>query len=143
MIDLHHVLPNFPTQSHTHLIPSLEKHLVTVTDLLTLDATDIARHAQLPVLDIRRLATQITLALQEQLGLNAEGKGNHSNPRKETKGVGKASLQRSGNDLKQLSTISTLDDKLDAALGGGIPAGYITEVTGERSAQMPSFSETC
>lgn len=29
-------------------------------------------------------------------------------------------------------SISTLDDSIDAALGGGIPTGYITEFTGER-----------
>jgi RecA/RadA recombinase len=28
--------------------------------------------------------------------------------------------------------ISTLDEKLDAALKGGIPVGYITEFVGER-----------
>lgn len=28
--------------------------------------------------------------------------------------------------------ISVLDDDLDVALGGGFPAGYMTEVTGER-----------
>jgi DNA repair protein RAD57 len=28
--------------------------------------------------------------------------------------------------------ISTLDEKLDAALGGGIPPGYLVEITGER-----------
>lgn len=32
--------------------------------------------------------------------------------------------------------ISTLDDDMDRALGGGIPAGYITEVTGERYASF-------
>jgi DNA repair protein RAD57 len=30
------------------------------------------------------------------------------------------------------SAISTLDDAMDMALGGGIPTGYVTEVTGER-----------
>jgi DNA repair protein RAD57 len=28
--------------------------------------------------------------------------------------------------------ISTLDEELDAALGGGIPPGYLVEITGER-----------
>ncbi|CAI4212521.1 unnamed protein product [Parascedosporium putredinis] len=50
-------------------------------------------------------------------------------------------------DLKRLSAalraewsaISTLDDTLDAALGGGIPAGYVTEITGESGAGKTQF----
>ena len=30
------------------------------------------------------------------------------------------------------NTISTLDDGIDAILGGGLPTGYLCEVTGER-----------
>lgn len=35
-------------------------------------------------------------------------------------------------DLSRWSTISTLDPALDELLGGGIPTGYLTEITGER-----------
>ena len=35
-------------------------------------------------------------------------------------------------DLSRWNTISTLDSVLDELLGGGIPTGYLTEVTGER-----------
>lgn len=41
-------------------------------------------------------------------------------------------------DLDRWNTISTLDPKLDAAFGGGIPAGYVTEVVGERYARPVS-----
>lgn len=35
-------------------------------------------------------------------------------------------------DLSRWNAISTLDPALDELLGGGIPTGYLTEVTGER-----------
>ena len=39
---------------------------------------------------------------------------------------------RSGDALLDQWMISTLDDKLDIALNGGIHSGYLTEITGER-----------
>ena len=132
MTDLLHTLPDFPTKSYTHLIPSLEKHLITTTDLLTLDALEIAKRAQLPVLDVRRLATHILAALQGQLGLTASDDQIKSNP-SEQGGKDKGHLRKTGRDLgDQWSMISSLDDEIDEALGGGIPTGYITEITGER-----------
>lgn len=124
MTDLLHTIPDFPTKSYTHLLPSLEKHLITTTDLLTLDALEIAKRAQLPLLDVRRLAAHVIAILHRQLGVT-QAVGDHG-------GIG-ASLKKSGNEIVgQWSTISTLDDALDEALGGGIPTGYITEITGER-----------
>lgn len=124
MTDLLHTIPDFPTKSYTHLLPSLEKHLITTTDLLTLDALEIAKRAQLPLLDVRRLAAHVIAILQRQLGV-AQGGGGHD-------GI-EGSLKKSGSEIVgQWSTISTLDDSLDEALGGGIPTGYITEITGER-----------
>lgn len=130
MTDLSLVLPAFPTAQHRHLIPSLEKNLVTTTDLLTLDAVEIAKRAHLPVLDVKRLCNAVLRALQDDLGLGDA-----------TSADSKSQLRKSGNDLvQQWSTISTLDDRIDAALGGGIPTGYITELTGERSVPLsPPF----
>ena len=137
MTDLLHILPSFPTADYSHLIPSLEKQFVTCTDLLTLDATDIAKRAQLPVLDVRKLVADILAQLQGQLGL---GGGDGATTAASNGGVqavegkmGWGELRQSGNELRrEWSTISTLDDELDAALGGGVPTGYITEITGER-----------
>ena len=123
MTDLLHTIPDFPIKSYTHLLPSLEKHLITTTDLLTLDALEIAKRAHLPLLDVRRLAAHVVAILQRQLGLT---------PRGDHDGM-EGSLKKLGNEIVgQWSTISTLDDSLDEALGGGIPTGYITEITGER-----------
>ncbi len=135
MTDLLHILPSFPTKSYTHLLPSLEKNLITTTDLLTLDALEVAKRAQLPLLDVRRLANHVVKELQGELGLGnvqEEGDGN-DNARHADKAVGRGRLRKSGREiLKGWKTVSTLDEELDAALGGGIPTGYITEITGER-----------
>jgi hypothetical protein len=121
MTDLSTVLPGFPTQQYVRLLPSLEKNLITTADLITLDVAEIAKRAQLPLLDLKRLCNAVLEALQVNLGVSdAEA------PRF-------ASLKRTGPDIvNSWNTISTLDEELDRALGGGIPTGYITEVTGER-----------
>lgn len=123
MTDLTTVLPGFPTHQYVRLLPKLEKHLVTTADLLTLDYVEISKRVQLPLLELKKLCSAILEALQGNLGTNETENG----------GQASSSLRKSGNDIvNSWSTISTLDDDLDRALGGGIPAGYITEVTGER-----------
>ena len=123
MTDLTAVLPDFPIQQFVRLLPSLEKNKITTTDLLTLDCVEIAKRAQLPLLDLKRLSKAVLEALQGSLGVASEARV-----------VPEASgLRKRGNDvLNAWNTIGTLDDDLDRALGGGIPTGYITEVTGER-----------
>jgi DNA repair protein RAD57 len=124
MTDLTAVLTGFPSHQYVRLLPSLEKNLVTTADLLTLDCVEIAKRAQLPLLDVKRLCNAVLVALQGTLGI-AEGEEVQQN----------SLLTKTGKDiLNSWSTISTLDDDLDRALGGGIPTGYITEVTGERYA---------
>ena len=131
MTDLLHTIPDFPTKLYTHLLPSLEKNLITTTDLLTLDALEVAKRAQLPLLDVRRLSNHVLTTLQAQLGLENAEASTFENVRKGQAGYG--SLKSTGEEVGgQWSTISTLDPALDAALGGGIPTGYITEITGER-----------
>lgn len=123
MTNLLHTIPDFPVNLYTHLIPSLERNLITTTDLLTLDVLEIAKRAQLPLLDVRRLVNHIVGSLQGQLGLTQSG--SHAEY--------EDNLRSSGNEvLEKWSTISIIDASFDEALGGGIPTGYITEVTGER-----------
>ena len=130
MTDLLHVVPSFPTKSYTHLLPSLEKNLITTTDLLSLDALEIAKRAQLPLLDVRRLANHVLKELQSELGLGDVDE-EESDGRREK--VGRGTLRKTGRAVvERWTTISTLDEALDVALGGGIPTGYITEITGER-----------
>jgi DNA repair protein RAD57 len=133
MTDLLHVLPDFPTKSFTHLIPSLEKHLVTTSDLLTLGALEVAKKAQLPLLDVRRLANHVIASLHAELGLNKSGSATTQSDVRTAETEGKVSLSHSRKILTEPWVyISTLDPTLDATLGGGIPPGYLTEIVGER-----------
>lgn len=132
MTDLLHVLPDFPTKSYTHLIPSLEKHLVTTSDLLTLDALEVAKKAQLPLLDVRRLANHVIASLHTQLGFNS-GSATSKSYVRTAETEGKVFLSDSCKIFTEPWVyISTLDPTLDATLGGGIPPGYLTEIVGER-----------
>ncbi|KAH8631399.1 hypothetical protein IG631_13082 [Alternaria alternata] len=127
MTDLLQVLPDFDAKPYTHLLPSLDKALITSNDLLTLDAADVAKRAQLPAAEVRKLADAVIAALHHQLGFGGE------------EAVGNSFLSASGNpDTTEhgWTCISTLDQELDAALGGGIPRGYLVEVTGERYVSM-------
>ncbi|KUJ08504.1 P-loop containing nucleoside triphosphate hydrolase protein [Mollisia scopiformis] len=120
MTDLSVVLPNFPTDKYARILQIVERSNITTADLLTLDSVELAKHARpLGIGDAKTLSDAVQEALRADLGL---GQSN-----------GSSSLKKSGSQLvESWSTISTLDDDLDAALGGGIPTGYITEVTGER-----------
>ncbi|CAG8952158.1 hypothetical protein HYFRA_00000897 [Hymenoscyphus fraxineus] len=132
MTDLTSVLPAFPTDQYVRLLPSLEKNKVTTADLITLDCVEVAKRAQLPLLDVKRLCNAVLVALQVDLGTRET--------RDEEAPKVESSLRKTGKDLLQKwSTISTLDDDLDRALGGGIPTGYITEVTGESGAGKTQF----
>lgn len=144
MTDILLVLPDFPTKSYTHLLPSLEKHHVTTTDLLTLDALEIAKRARLPLLDLRRLAGHILAALQDDLEVDRSRLNDCDAP-----GDARASertrptLRKSGLELTaRRPFISTLDSTLDEALGGGISTGYITEIVGERYCVTFKFTPT-
>lgn len=132
MTDLLHTIPDFPTKLYTHLIPSLEKNLITTTDLLTLEPLEVARRAQLPLLDVKRLTKHVLASLQNQLGL-PEGKEALRNYEDQQTDQQVSTLRKSGSAIaERWSAISTLDPTLDTALSGGIPTGYITEITGER-----------
>lgn len=131
MTDLLHTIPDFPTKLYTHLLPSLEKHLITTTDLLTLDALEVAKRAHLPLLDVRRLASHVVAILQCRLGLKTDNAPSYQNAGEGQAGYG--SLRKTGKEATtRLSLISTLDPSIDEALGGGIPTSCITEITGER-----------
>ena len=128
MTDLLRILPHFPVGQYASLIPTLEKHAVTTSDLLTLDAADIGKRTRLSLLDIKRLADAVANALHVDLGVFTT-----SNPPPTLLKHTAASL------ASQWQTISTLDAAFDKALGGGIPAGYVTEITGESGAGKTQF----
>ncbi|KAF7846113.1 hypothetical protein BT93_L5228 [Corymbia citriodora subsp. variegata] len=109
MSDLIHVLPDFITKPYSHILPSLEKALITTNDLLTLDAVDVARRASVPPVEVQRLTDEVLKVLHGDLGIGIDG--------------GNDNLDEVQNS-PEWSTVSTLDDKLDESLGGGFPTGY-------------------
>ncbi|KAL8831477.1 MAG: hypothetical protein Q9191_000849 [Dirinaria sp. TL-2023a] len=134
MTDLLHVIPDFPIKSYTHLLPSLEKHLVTTADLLTLDALEIAKRAQVPLLDLRRLANHVIAILHRDLGFESPEIVSAPDAQKKQHS-GQSPLKHTGAGLiRPWKFITTLDPSLDAALGGGIPPRYLTEIVGESGA---------
>src|SRR4051812_4691772 len=118
MTDLHHVLPDFPTKPFSHLLPSLDKHYITVSDLIALDAVDIAKRAQLPAGEVRKLADAVLEQLHRQLGVNGQSGSDADHAAVEPRVP--ASVLASDTEWH---AISTLDDALDEALGGGVPKG--------------------
>lgn len=134
---------------------------MTTTELLTLDATELGKRTQLPLLDLRRLCDAVLRALQSDLGVAvpapvtaAAAGGQGATVKASSAAASSSSL--AGTTINSLasnhhnnnhslrnthaqlaakwSTISTLDPELDAALGGGIPTGCVTEITGESGA---------
>jgi DNA repair protein RAD57 len=128
MTDLLQVLPDLDTRPYSHLLPSLDKALITTNDLLTLEPADVGKRAQLPAGDLRKLVDAVTTALHRDLGFGGEEACGNTY----LAGLGNAHASET-----KVGSISTLDEKLDAALGGGIPSGYLVEVTGERYVKSP------
>lgn len=139
MTDLPTILSDYPTTPYTHLLPSLDRHGITVADLLSLDALEIAKRASLPILDLRRLAQDVVHALQEDLDISTAAHNSRDELLSPSRRDDSGKCRRSAVDMAEgWNTISLLDAKLDEAVGGGIPAGYVTELTGERQVDMSS-----
>ncbi|KAK5122770.1 hypothetical protein LTR85_003685 [Meristemomyces frigidus] len=127
MTNLLLVLPDFDIKPYTHILPSLEKALISTADLLTLDAPDIAKRAQVPPGEARKLANALLDGLHGFDNCD-EGPGRQG---------GQIDVREVGNGqalVERWRAISTLDDGLDAKLKGGIGVGCVTEVVGESAA---------
>lgn len=161
MTDLLRVLPHFPVGQFARLIPVLERHAISTSDLLTLEAADIGKRTHLPLLDVKRLCGAVLDALHADLAVanpspaarvrqqaaesGAEAGPEPDNPDRpapelDAQQPPTSKLRHTAASLSaQWQTISTLDPDLDHALAGGIPAGYVTEVTGESGAGKTQF----
>ena len=140
MTDLLLTVPYLPPTVYSHLLPSLERARLTTIDLITLDALTIAKRANVPAPDVRRLVECLLAALQGELGIDqdkvVEGvdiAASHASKEELCEGRRKGWLSKTGEELVDAPRrmISTLDPKLDEMLGGGFQAGYISEVVGE------------
>lgn len=132
MSDLTDVLPNFDAHSFSHLLHSLQKNEVTVAELISLDPTEIARRCPLPLLDVRRLANTIIEHLQRDPKMISTQPDASEKPFASTTKNGLEIETEQAAIAEGLRFISTGDTDIDELLGGGLPAGYITEVVGER-----------
>lgn len=130
MTDLRLILPSFPTPNFAALIPAIEQHALSTTDLLTLHPADIAKQTHLPLLDLKRFIAAIQASLFDDL---------ESTELPVFDPGSSATTTASSSSFSALACISTLDDGLDAALGGGVPIGRITEFTGESGAGKTQF----
>lgn len=145
-MDLHTTLPDFPTGQYAGILSALEKAEVTVKELLLFDALEIAKQTQVPVNRVRKFLDHVLDALHKDLGVDryredAEDvelllpqEEGSSGPGGEHAGVDVGSTFPVPFDQQ---CISTLDTVLDGALAGGIRAGYVTEIAGER--YLPTY----
>jgi hypothetical protein len=95
----------------TRVLQALDRAALSTVDLLTLDVFEIHRRTQLSVIDVQNLVRDVIAALVDA----TEG------------GVMTAAERERG-----VAFLTTGDKAIDELLGGGIPSGALTEVTGER-----------
>lgn len=126
MTNLLTVLPEFDTTPFTHVLPSLERALVSAADLLVLDAVDVAKRAQVPPGEVKKLQEALLDRLHANLRDDNGGEPGHA---VETSLIG---VNTGLHLVDKWSCISTLDESIDATIGGGIAPGYLTELVGER-----------
>ncbi|KAI9045018.1 putative DNA repair protein (Rad57) [Aspergillus affinis] len=141
-MDLLSVLPDFPTKPYAHILPLLERANLNTVDLITIDVLEIARRAHVPPADVRRLSSHVVKALHHDVGFEEPAVPDAAEPPSSSINFEAPLTPGSSNrlDLSQWSAISTLDPALDALLaGGGIPTGYVTEVTGESASGKTQF----
>ncbi|KAL7799704.1 P-loop containing nucleoside triphosphate hydrolase protein [Trichoderma ceciliae] len=137
MTDLLHILPSFPLSAFAALIPTIERHALTTTDLLTIHPADLAKRTQLPIIDLRRFLAAIQVSLSDDVASSRPLAVPPSSPSPSSS----ASEKRPHPPMSAAPDeyISTLDDGIDAALGGGVPVGHITEFTGESGVGKTQF----
>src|SRR5579862_6296264 len=105
------LLSNLATQS-SRVLQALDNAGLQMVDLLTLDVFEIHRRTQLSVIDVQNLVKDVISALA---------------------GTVESELVKTAEERHQeFVFLTTGDEKINELLGGGIPIGSLTEVTGER-----------
>ncbi|KAG6050332.1 hypothetical protein E4U39_004303 [Claviceps sp. Clav50 group G5] len=67
MTDLLTILPTFPQAAFAALLPVIEQHRLSTTDLLALHPADIAKQTRLPLLDLKRFIAAVQVSLSDDL----------------------------------------------------------------------------
>jgi len=104
------LLGNLPVPS-SRVLQALDNASLTTVDLLMLDVFEIHRRTGLSVIDVQNLVRDVLAALASA-----------------TEGEAKTAVERE----RGFAFLTTGDKNIDELLGGGIPAGSLTEVAGER-----------
>ncbi|KAL3467637.1 P-loop containing nucleoside triphosphate hydrolase protein [Aspergillus heterothallicus] len=139
-MDLLSILPNFSIKPYAHILPPLERSRITTVDLIALDTLEIAKRAHVPPADVRRLANHLVKALHHDVGFEESSRPEQSEPDSSLDiDVPLIPGPQTRLDLSRWCVISTLDPALDNLLDGGIPTGYVTEVTGESGSGKTQF----
>ena len=128
MTNLLACLPDLDITPFTHILPSLEKAAISVADILSLNSIDVAKRANVPPGEVKKLADVVLDGLHADINRSKtrllDGLGRDK---------GAIKPPKIDHDVTSSSTyISTLDDRLDSLFHGGIGASYLTEVVGER-----------
>jgi DNA repair protein RAD57 len=153
MTDLLRILPSFPTGPFASLLPAIEKQSVSTTDLLTQHPADLAKQTHIPLLDLKRFIAAVQVSLTDDLepekpfapSKEPESRQGEKTEEQAPEAEAEAEAQHeheappSQPKPEPASFISTLDNGLDTALGGGVPVGCITEFTGESGAGKTQF----
>lgn len=142
-MDLLSILPHISSKPYAHILSSLERNCISTVDLVTLDPLEIAKRARVPLADVHQLCTRVIETLHHDVGLEKQQQHTYSGDGLLTSSSdGEGGILQPGPltrlDLQQWNVISTLSPEVDAVLGGGLPTGYLVEVTGERSASNPN-----
>lgn len=139
MTDLHHFLTPTALSSFHQLPLQLRRHRITTNELLTWDATKVAKRCHVSPLAINKLKKAVLAVCGHDLGvlskLSGDANPNANAPLPTPPGsVRKAgSLRQTGEELeRKWRTISLLDPGLDKVMNGGVGVGQITEICGER-----------
>lgn len=126
------VLPDFDIKPYRHLTYSLEKNGITVSDLITLDAIEIAKRCPLPLGDLKSLMRAVVKALHDEVIPVVKERGTSS----EILDLSGSKDVIQSSSIKDLllekAVVKTLDPAIDSCLGGGFRTGHITEIVGER-----------
>ena len=105
------LVSNLATPS-SRVLQALDNAGLLTVDILTLDVFEIHRRTQLSVIDVQNLVKDVIAALS----LTVESD------------MVKSVEERS----ETFAFLTTGDQRVNELLGGGIPTGSLTEITGER-----------
>jgi DNA repair protein RAD57 len=95
----------------SRVLQALENAGLLTVDLLTLDVFEIHRRTQLSVIDVQNLVKDVISAMSGNV---------------------ESEVKTAQERMQDFSFLTSGDETLNQLLGGGIPTGSLTEVTGER-----------